>query len=1494
MKIKLYILIFISLFSVFEVSGQRFKAFSNNQDTYIEELTDFYRSDVNMKKDKQKQFEQLLVEYASIWNAMPVQQKKDVMQLSNEMLQKRIRPSTGFYDFIETQVAFYKTKQSPESFNQWFKGLQWTIKSSTLNGFNNAVSSSLNLVKNNLLYSTSLISWSVKHNGYSIRIDEQRGPYVDFTSEIDLTYSSKKDENTIYSTRGRFYIVEQVFEGEKGRVNWERVGLNKDDVYVELSKYNVSLKRASIFADSVLFTNKEYFSHKLQGSFEDQCSDKVIQSSFPRFYSYKREEIIKNIFENVDYVGGFTQQGGKFLGSGDEKEPAELVFSKEGKVFCRAKALVHPFSQEGIASLNCQVTFYINNDSIYHPGLLMRYNKSTREIACINNKEGISASPWVDSYHAIDIYTEAVYTKLDDHTIEFTSIKGPSNSVSFASFESNNYYTQSKWDKIQGIDETNPIYRVKAYADKYKTRQIRVKDFAKFISMDQTQAEVLLIRLAINGFINYESYRKTAIVKDKIYDYIKAYTKKQDYDNIRFVSSTKKEPNAVLNIFDMDLRMNGIETFSLSDTHFVNIAPIKGQIVMKKNRSFSFDGKVSAGRFNLGGENCYFDYEKFALKLPKVDSLAFFVPLFEDTNTITKIKTPLCDLVCEILIDDPNNKSSIKRIQGYPMLSSLQESYVYYDQTKIQNGSYLRDKFYYKLEPFKIKDLMTFKVDSVQFTGVLYSGGIFADIKEPLVVMKDYSLGFIIQTPQKGMAAYGGKGQYYNRIDLSLQGLLGAGYLEYLASRTDSRMFVFLLDSMYSENDKFLCENSRNTLFPEVSVGKSFEKWYPYLDSMIVEQRAEPFAMYKAEAFHSGALALSPKGLIGWGENNSNQMKVSSSLFKFSPLSYSCDTSSFTLKTLDGENIAFVANYVSSRVDVPDQGKFRTLEGLRLCDIPYMQYNCQIDEITWKNKEKQLELQKVDSTNNDAIFSKGIRELVDLDIAGAKFTSTNPLQKNLSFKALLPSNLDLTTNTLTVGGVPLIKSADVAIKPPLNSVKIHPGAQMDTIDNAELLMNVTNKLHLFSPARVAIFSSELYSANGYINYIDEENKKHSIFMSNISPNPISSQAKGEILRENALELNSAFNFYGSVQINAKDTNYFFDGGVQLRHNCNEELAWIKFNSQIDPKNIVIPISEAPLSMDNQRITASLQYNKRNMEPYSAFLTLDKDTDNTFMRQKGYLVFDKTKNRYVIASKEKIENFNEGKGNYMTMDKTSCQTKAEGAIDIGFNKKGGVIVDNYGTIDINNKKISADINMSFGLRFPFNQKALDYMGVELYEDMNLSPIEFETSKYKDQLIDKFKDRGEELYEDLAAVGEWETIPKGMDYTLYFSNVSLQWDNVLNSYVSYGDAELSIVGKYQVNKKVRAKIQLLRTSISNEIKIYIEANPDHWYFFYYNGVSMSVSSSSEIFNDYIKETPNKEREFKTEDKKIFTYRLALPNEKREFIRKLEKIEDIQEEE
>ena len=55
----------------------------------------------------------------------------------------------------------------------------------------------------------------------------------------------------------------------------------------------------------------------------------------------------------------------------------------------------------------------------------------------------------------------------------------------------------------------------------------------------------------------------------------------------------------------------------------------------------------------------------------------------------------------------------------------------YFDKPVIQNGRYPRDRFYYTLHPFTIRNMENFVTDSVKFNGVLTSAGIFPDITEP-------------------------------------------------------------------------------------------------------------------------------------------------------------------------------------------------------------------------------------------------------------------------------------------------------------------------------------------------------------------------------------------------------------------------------------------------------------------------------------------------------------------------------------------------------------------------------------------------------------------------------------------------------------------------------------------------------------------------------------------------------------------------------------------
>ncbi len=108
----------------------------------------------------------------------------------------------------------------------------------------------------------------------------------------------------------------------------------------------------------------------------------------------------------------------------------------------------------------------------------------------------------------------------------------------------------------------------------------------------------------------------------------------------------------------------------------------------------------------------------------------------------------------------------------------VKESFVYYDNSRIQSGAYGRDDFFFKVEPFKLDSLDNFVANNIELDGTLFSGGIFPDIVRPLKVQPDYSLGFEMATSSAGLAAYKGKSNFTDKVVLNYKGLQGDGRVE--------------------------------------------------------------------------------------------------------------------------------------------------------------------------------------------------------------------------------------------------------------------------------------------------------------------------------------------------------------------------------------------------------------------------------------------------------------------------------------------------------------------------------------------------------------------------------------------------------------------------------------------------------------------------------------------------------------------------------------------
>jgi hypothetical protein len=147
-----------------------------------------------------------------------------------------------------------------------------------------------------------------------------------------------------------------------------------------------------------------------------------------------------------------------------------------------------------------------------------------------------------------------------------------------------------------------------------------------------------------------------------------------DYDVIQFFSNVYgSDNNAELSLLNGDLRMYGVEKIYLSDSQNVVIYPKNQELVIHKNRNFDFAGRIMAGRFEFFGKKFDFDYDKFKVNLENVDSLRLRVTTDEKDEfgkvQLKKVKTVIENVIGDLLIDHPVNKSGSRSLAQYPIFN---------------------------------------------------------------------------------------------------------------------------------------------------------------------------------------------------------------------------------------------------------------------------------------------------------------------------------------------------------------------------------------------------------------------------------------------------------------------------------------------------------------------------------------------------------------------------------------------------------------------------------------------------------------------------------------------------------------------------------------------------------------------------------------------------------------------------------------------------------
>ena len=348
---------------------------------------------------------------------------------------------------------------------------------------------SRHLFEENYLYKSGAVIWASDNANYDFGYDSI--PKISF-KKLNLTCYAKGDSSVIYETSGTYYPTIFLWTGQGGTLKWTRAGFDEKQVFAIIPAYEIDAQKTEFEIDSVTFYNRNFFGDQ---ALHGKITEKVIAIasktgiSYPRFESYNKTITLKNIESGVDYVGGFAMHGERFVGRGTQEKPVSIVIYRNNKPFVKALAINFIITVEHIVADNAAIRIYLENDSIYHPGLQFRYFREKREVVMIRDRMGMSRSSFYDNFHKVDIDVEQVSWKVGDEEMHFTNLLGTTNK--YALFESSNFFNAERYYDIQGMADQSPLVIIRNLTVKMDTTFLTVEALASAmrISIDQIRLD---------------------------------------------------------------------------------------------------------------------------------------------------------------------------------------------------------------------------------------------------------------------------------------------------------------------------------------------------------------------------------------------------------------------------------------------------------------------------------------------------------------------------------------------------------------------------------------------------------------------------------------------------------------------------------------------------------------------------------------------------------------------------------------------------------------------------------------------------------------------------------------------------------------------------------------------------------------------------------------------------------------------------------------------
>ena len=1470
--------------------SQTTKIFSGDPTTYKEELLKFMGQSLN--ENQTSLFNRFMVKWDSLDLSNEI--RVNIVNISGQMEARNVRPVPGFINFFSAIDQFTETEKGLTVFNDWLKSLSVILKDPGYTGteLDKYMEMSSYLISEKTMYKSTAVRWNIATGDLSYTYDTIFK--VNVRNGTLICYS-QNDSTMISNAHGTYFPDRYLFVGASGKVSWEKAGFSDAEVRSEIFDYRLDVTRNQVVADSATLYHHLFFQEPVPGKLTDQSVriTATQNATFPRFETKADKFSIDNIYEGVNYEGGLTFEGANVRGTGENYAPALISLFRNDTLYIKVKSKNFLLTRANVNSQESTMTLYLEDDSIYHTNLGFQYLTNTREVNFFRTSSPVSKSPYFNSYHNLDMYFEFLNWDMDEPFIKMSRARGAS--IGQASFESFSFFRSTLFERMIYFDDVHPLYNLKSFAEYFYDESFPISEYARWLNQPVESVTRLCIELANRGFLFYDRNIDEVTITPKVDDHINSYAKRKDYDVISVFSEVAAPTdNAVLDLRNFDITINGVQNVFLSDSQRVAIFPYNNQLIVEKNRNFRFDGVVVAGLFTIFGHEFSFDYDKFKIDLTKIDSIQIAVETDErdmyGDHLVNEIQNLIQLASAELFIDDPDNKSGRRSLRQYPIINSTTYSYIFFDKIPGLEGVYPQSDFYFRVDPFSYENIDRYRTTDLNLTGVFNGGNIMKEVSQNLIILEDNSLGFAMNIDSNGLDLYDGKGRLFEFISMGNSGLTASGRIDRLSGTAYSENFRLFPDSMITVASDFSIKASEDRKYPDLNISDVEIKWMTESDEWYAYNRpGKVFDMFANGTTLDGYINQTPDEMKGGGVIDRTDARLTSDYFSFTAGTITADSSDYVLKPLRGEGIAFLAENTITEIDFPlQETRFRLYSEESVLKFPEIEYICTMSDFLYDMENQILKMEHKGTASAALMPAEELINVPRTNLEPPTFYSTNSLRDTIKF-ASREGFYYLKDETIEAGGINYIPIADALIQPGEGKILIGKRADISTIQDAVIAVN--NK-HLIHSASVKIGSARSYSGSGTYDYRDEEGKISPVRFSEIKVDTLTTNARGYIGENENFMLSPFFTFSGDVIMSARRDFLTFIGGAGITHNCEQfESLPVKFRSEINPDAVMIPVTDKPRDMNDNMLFSTSFLNTDSIHVYPAFLSPRKSwSDTPLVSAEGLIYYDKAAGSYKIASLNKLTD-NSVAGNMVSLDKNFCLLTGEGKINLGTDFDL-VNMQNAGLTFHNTDSQKLTIQTFLALDFHFSDEALRIMSDEIRLTPGLRPVSLNTDFYRKGLNLILGDRAARVISDeIGTFGSIRNMPQEFIYELFLNDVTLEWNEASSSFRSVGKIGIGFVGQQPVNLYVDGHIDIQRRRSGDLIDIYLKASESTWYYFsYFRGTMMTLSGNNDYNTLIVEAKPRDRRHPKSSGRDPYTYMISLEDRFRIFLRRMSSREII----